>query len=704
VALIFVVLTSGASGESLLVNGDFEAGDTHGWQVTSGELQTSTVAHSGQYGAAVISDGVEQQVKVYQSVIVQHSRTYELSGWVLMDDPATIIVTLGVDWFDANDKVTYSFRPQVTDYDAAYQWISTGELTPPADAVWARAYVTINGSAGEVFTVNLDDLSLTETEPPTPPATDTPSVPTDAPSSTPTASPTSTASPTPATPTPTASPAPTLSPTPSPRTPIPTPAEPRVFQQLANAGFEEMRDDDTPYAWRKVGGTLGWSARAHGGQRSLSLTSDSTSTKWAYQVVGVQPGAYYRAAAYAMQDNSRPGDIFLRVSWYASDDGSGGAISTDDSTQTISRNGNAFSLLQTDPLEVPAGARSAALRLMFRPADTTEATALFDDVSFMMVAPPTDRPATHSPSPSPAESAGDATPSPAVSPSPTHTSTPAPTPSAAATPTPATEPVVFPLLVNGGFETAREDGTPYGWHKIGGEIAVADEERVEGDLALAISSETSSTKWAYEAVSVTPGAFYGAEVWAMNTAGGDTLLLRISWYESDDAGGSAIDSVDSQGTVTGDAGGFRLLSTGPVQAPGDAHSARVRLLLEPASAASTRAFFDDVSFGETAAPNEANANGAAQTTPASRHTGAQLTVGEAADPPSPEVLAGEATPMRVANVRPAPRDLAQKGQDSGGSSMPWLALAILVPGVAIGSFGAEEVVRVWRRRTPASDD
>ena len=116
-----------------------------------------------------------------------------------------------------------------------------------------------------------------------------------------------------------------------------------------------------------------------------------------------------------MQDNPHPGDVFLRVSWYATDDGSGSAISTDDSTQTISRNGNAFSLLQTDPLEVPAGAQSASLRLMFRPADATEATALFDDVSFTMVAPPTDRPATHSPTPSPAEPTGDATPSPAVS-------------------------------------------------------------------------------------------------------------------------------------------------------------------------------------------------------------------------------------------------------------------------------------------------
>ena len=203
---------------------------------------------------------------------------------------------------------------------------------------------------------------------------------------------------------------------------------------------------------------------------------------------------------------------------------------------------------------------------------------------------------------------------------------------------------------------------------------------------------------------MTPGAYYSADAWAMNTARDDTLLLRISWYGSDDASGSAIDSADSQATVTGDAGGFRLLSTGPLQAPANAHSARVRLLLEPASAAPTRAFFDDVSFGETAAPaDSSDPNGSARPTTTSRHAGSQLSGGESSDPPAPEVLAGEATPIRIANVRPAPRDLAQKGA-AVAASLPWLALAILVPGVALGSFGAEEVVRARRqRKQPASE-
>ena len=65
-AHIFIVLTSGATDSSLLVNGDFEAGDTHGWGVTGGALQISDVAHSG-HAAQLTSDGQEQNATIFQS-------------------------------------------------------------------------------------------------------------------------------------------------------------------------------------------------------------------------------------------------------------------------------------------------------------------------------------------------------------------------------------------------------------------------------------------------------------------------------------------------------------------------------------------------------------------------------------------------------------------------------------------------------------
>lgn len=86
IALIVVVLTSGASGEELLVNGGFESGDTQGWNAT-GSLQASNSAHSGVYAGQLTSDGLALDAKMYQSVLVQASRTYELSAWILDNDP-----------------------------------------------------------------------------------------------------------------------------------------------------------------------------------------------------------------------------------------------------------------------------------------------------------------------------------------------------------------------------------------------------------------------------------------------------------------------------------------------------------------------------------------------------------------------------------------------------------------------------------------
>jgi hypothetical protein len=155
-------------------------------------------------------------------------------------------------------------------------------------------------------------------------------------------------------------------------------------------------------------------------------------------------------------------------------------------------------------------------------------------------------------------------------------------------------------------------------------------------------------------------------------------------------------------TVTGDSGGFRQLSTGPVQAPANARSVRVRLLLEPASAAPTRAFFDVVSLRETAGPDASDPNGVVQSPSTSRRNAAQLTNGAApsvtADPPSPTALDAQTTPAVLANVRPPKQELAQPVQGGVGSSTPWLALAIATLAVAIGGFVAVEAVRLRRRR------
>jgi hypothetical protein len=155
------------------------------------------------------------------------------------------------------------------------------------------------------------------------------------------------------------------------------------------------------------------------------------------------------------------------------------------------------------------------------------------------------------------------------------------------------EPDVFPVLTNGGFEVSREGGTAYGWRKVGGEAYVSREVRHRGEQSLRLSSATESTKWAYQVVEVDPGKWYSLGAWARGR--GAEAFLRLSWYESADGSGRAIEYVDSAGSVA-DPGAFRPLSTGPAQAPAGARTAKVRLMMRPSSAVGAAVYFDSISF------------------------------------------------------------------------------------------------------------
>ena len=156
--------------------------------------------------------------------------------------------------------------------------------------------------------------------------------------------------------------------------------------------------------------------------------------------------------------------------------------------------------------------------------------------------------------------------------------------------TPAGEPEVFDLLTNGGFEVVRADGTGYGWHNVGGVDRVIEGTGVQGRRSLEISSSTSSTKWAYQTVRVQPGAWYKAATWAR--ASQSEAFLRLSWYAAGDGSGRSIESSDSTLLVAGDE--FGQLVTDAVQAPAEARTVKVRLMLRPSSADQGMATFDDV--------------------------------------------------------------------------------------------------------------
>jgi len=188
-----------------------------------------------------------------------------------------------------------------------------------------------------------------------------------------------------------------------------------------------------------------------------------------------------------------------------------------------------------------------------------------------------------------------------ASPSPTAAPTATEVPSTA-TPSPST-PTPTAGLVNGGFEEAEDDGKPVGWRKYGGELSRSSAARWEGQFAAAFTSQTASTKWVFQTVAVEGGGAYVLSGYALkNDANVEAAYLRLSWYASPDGSGKAIDSVDSTTRLTDGSPRFRFLTSGPVVAPAEAASAKVRLMLDPRSEAEGTVYFDAISFGETAMP------------------------------------------------------------------------------------------------------
>ena len=157
---------------------------------------------------------------------------------------------------------------------------------------------------------------------------------------------------------------------------------PSQTELLLNPGFEAATGD-VPDHWAKWGGTLIQTGPpAHGGAHAARLESRTTSTKWLYQVVPATEGAGYVCSAWAVKDDAYVEEVYLRVSWYVSGDGSGTELSHDDSTTRLTTDDPAYRLLTTGPITAPAGVHSARVRLMLNPASATPCAVTFDDASF----------------------------------------------------------------------------------------------------------------------------------------------------------------------------------------------------------------------------------------------------------------------------------------------------------------------------------
>lgn len=208
------------------------------------------------------------------------------------------------------------------------------------------------------------------------------------------------------------------------------------------------------------------------------------------------------------------------------------------------------------------------------------------------------------------------------------------------------------LLANGNFEQASAEG-PLGWQKYGGTVSSSPYGR-EGSTTVSHLSTTASTKWLFQGVATTGGEWYAADGWAKVESGSAELFIRVSWYATTDGSGSSLSQVDS-GVSTG--GGWTWLSTGAVQAPGGARSARVRLMLRPIGGASAN--WDDVQFVLSAAPTP---------TPLPTSTATPAATATPTPRAASTAASGRATATPRSTVTPRPGNTRPGG--SGASSGP----------------------------------
>jgi hypothetical protein len=215
---------------------------------------------------------------------------------------------------------------------------------------------------------------------------------------------------------------------------------------LANGDFEHV-SGGKPVGWAKFGGEMSSTSGSARGAYAACLDSDTASTKWLHQAVDVDARGWYAAAVEARVEG--PAAASIRVSWYASSDGSGASIAQHDSVETTS---SAWTSLATGPVQAPDAARSARVRLMLWPAGVS--SACFDDALFVAAGPPAEVP-------TPAPGATTAS-TPGPSPAPTRTPVTGAAPPAAAPAQPLVTGAATPGPATLRFSEVHSDPTQAG--------------------------------------------------------------------------------------------------------------------------------------------------------------------------------------------------------------------------------------------------
>lgn len=414
--------------------------------------------------------------------------------------------------------------------------------------------------------------------------------------------------------------------------------------------------------WNLTGATFAGAGLVHADTGAAHLEASGSGTivlSTQHWLVAAIEGTEYTLNAFVYENDSSINGLTIELELT---DFPGTKVDSSVSASLLSE-AAAYQQLTTGTLTASAG--GLYVRVTIRASATAVgATFHVNSVTVEASVPP---PPTPTPTPSPSPTAS-------PTPSPTPTATPSPTPSPApsapvATASPTPTAVISEQLVNGDFSAGID-----GWAKVGGTLATGSGFSDSG-LAAVLTSQSGSTKWIHQTVLVTGGAWYelSARLRAANPA--DEFLIRIAWYASADGGGSQLSTASSP-LIRASTPALVDATTGVVRAPLAARSAKVRLMLRPASGAFTVLVADDVRFEAVRAP-EATATPAASPTPIASPTPTATATSTVTPTPTPSPApASTATPVATATAfaaAPTPTVIVAAGpppaEQRGGSDV-----------------------------------
>ncbi len=440
---------------------------------------------------------------------------------------------------------------------------------------------------------------------------------------------------------------------------------------VTNGGFETVAQNGSPAGWLTTANTITSVTSpplVAEGSRAASVVTVAEGDVRVVQPVEVVPGGSYQLSGTFITGTGATARLSLR--WFEGDGGTNaqtaGQASGTSAYQDVSGQVN-----------VACDAGDALVEIVF--VATSAHAAYFDAISLQLSGAPLPCP-TDTPRPPPPPLPPGGTPVPRSTPRPGET---------------PEEPAIGPLR-NGGFEEAA-GGRPVAWRTYGGALTQVSSPVRGGSFAGAFFSSSDSTKWVYQTVAVTPRAWYEFAAFVhMNDPDVAAAFLRVSWYTSADASGSAVDSVDSVTVLDDESTQYRRLSTGAVQAPPGVHSANVRVLLRPRSSAGAVIYIDDASFRPSTPDSAA--------LPTDDGEGPSVTSRASGDGTFSEVGGVSLRPSGAVGT-PLPTPVLERGSEasdtitsaSRGGRPPLMAWAAAGGAVAlvVGGWGAWR----WRART-----